>query len=134
MDNNSPDLPLKSGRCFIPRRSAKRKNKPYKLPDGKGLYLEVKPNDVKAWRYRFELREGGKVKESLFAVGDYVLALGRNAAGSPGAASLAAHGAGRGAANIGRRRGHAEPRDRVRDYGVALDCGSIAVARLGVSQ
>jgi hypothetical protein len=55
-------------------RNAKPKDKPYKLPDGKGLYLEVKPNGVKAWRYGFELREGGTVKESLFAVGDYVTA------------------------------------------------------------
>ena len=36
-------------------RNAKPKDKPYKLADGKGLYLEVKPNGVKAWRYRFEL-------------------------------------------------------------------------------
>lgn len=55
-------------------RNAKPKDKSYKLTDGKGLYLEVKPNGVKAWRYRFELREGEDVKESLFAVGDYVVA------------------------------------------------------------
>jgi hypothetical protein len=55
-------------------RNAKPKDKPYKLLDSKGLYLEVKPNGVKPWRYRFELREGGTFKESLFAVGDYVLA------------------------------------------------------------
>ena len=55
-------------------RNAKPKDKSYKLPDGKGLYLEVKPNGVKAWRYRFELRESGVIKESLFAVGDYVVA------------------------------------------------------------
>jgi len=55
-------------------RNAKPKDKPYKLTDGKGLYLEVKPNGVKAWRYRFELREGEAVKESLFAVGEYVVA------------------------------------------------------------
>jgi integrase len=55
-------------------RNAKPKEKPYKLTDGKGLYLEVKPNGVKAWRYRFELREGETVKESVFAVGDYVVA------------------------------------------------------------
>jgi hypothetical protein len=51
-------------------RNAKPKDKPHKLPDGKGPYLEVKPNGVKAWRYRFELREGETAKESLFAVGD----------------------------------------------------------------
>lgn len=55
-------------------RSAKPRDKSYKLVDGKGLFLEVKPNGVKAWRYRFELREGGVAKESMFAVGDYVVA------------------------------------------------------------
>jgi integrase len=55
-------------------RNAKAKEKPYKLPDGKGLYLEVKPNGAKAWRYRFELREGGNIKESVFAIGDYCAA------------------------------------------------------------
>lgn len=54
-------------------RNAKPKDKPYKLPDGKGLYLEVKPNGVKAWRYRFELREGIAIKESTFAIGEYAL-------------------------------------------------------------
>lgn len=53
-------------------RTAKPKDKPYKLSDGKGLYLEIKPNGVKAWRYRFELREGDVAKESVFAIGDYV--------------------------------------------------------------
>jgi len=55
-------------------RTAKPKDKPYKLSDGKGLYLEIKPNGVKAWRYRFELREGDVAKESIFAVGDYAVA------------------------------------------------------------
>lgn len=53
-------------------RTAKPQDKPYKLPDSHGLYLEVKPNGVKAWRYRFELREDGRVKESTFAIGTYV--------------------------------------------------------------
>lgn len=48
-------------------RNAKPKAISYKLTDGKGLYLEVKPNGVKAWRYRFELSG----KESVFAVGEY---------------------------------------------------------------
>lgn len=46
----------------------------YKLKDSNGLYLEIKPNGVKAWRYRFELREDGKIKESVFAIGDYTSA------------------------------------------------------------
>jgi integrase len=52
-------------------RNAKPKDKPYKLADDKGLYLEVKPTGVKAWRYRFELVKGGTRKESVFAIGDY---------------------------------------------------------------
>ena len=55
-------------------RTAKPKDKPYKLSDGKGLYLEIKPNGVKTWRYRFELREGDVAKESIFAIGDYAVA------------------------------------------------------------
>jgi integrase len=55
-------------------RTAKSKDKPYKLSDGKGLYLEIKPNGIKAWRYRFELREGETTKESMFAIGDYAIA------------------------------------------------------------
>lgn len=51
-------------------RTAKPKDKPYKLTDDKGLYLEVKPNGVKAWRYRFKLAS----KESVFAIGDYTSA------------------------------------------------------------
>jgi integrase len=51
-------------------RNAKATEKPYKLTDGKGLYLEVKPNGVKAWRYRFELN----AKESVFAIGEYIAA------------------------------------------------------------
>lgn len=48
-------------------RNARPQDKPYKLTDGKGLYLEVKPTGVKAWRYRFKLSD----KESVFAIGDY---------------------------------------------------------------
>jgi integrase len=55
-------------------RNAKPEDKPYKWPVGKGLYLEVKPNGVKAWRYRFELREGDTIKESVFAIGEYASA------------------------------------------------------------
>lgn len=55
-------------------RTARPKDKAYKLSDGKGLYLEVKPSGVKAWRYRFELAPGGERKESVFAIGDYAIA------------------------------------------------------------
>lgn len=36
-------------------RAAKPKEQLYRLNDLRGLYLEVKPNGVKAWRYRFKL-------------------------------------------------------------------------------
>jgi integrase len=48
-------------------RTAKAKEKAYKLADGKGLYLEVKPNGGKYWRFKF--RFGGK--EKLLAIGVY---------------------------------------------------------------
>ncbi|OFJ48629.1 integrase [Janthinobacterium lividum] len=48
-------------------RNAKPREKLYRLNDFKGLYLEIKPTGVKAWRYRFKLNS----KESLFALGDY---------------------------------------------------------------
>lgn len=55
-------------------RNAKAKDKPYKLADEKGLYLEVKPSGVKAWRYRFEIVRDGLRKESIFAIGEYASA------------------------------------------------------------
>ena len=55
-------------------RNAKPTDKPHKLTDGKGLYLEVKPNGVKAWRYRFKLPKAGEISESVFAIGDYAAA------------------------------------------------------------
>src|SRR5690242_10622568 len=48
-------------------RNVKPMDKPYKLTDGKGLYLEVRPNGSKLWRYRYRIAG----KENLFAVGDY---------------------------------------------------------------
>lgn len=58
-------------------RGAKPKNKLYRIKDANGLYLEIKSNGVKAWRYRFELVHEGKRKESMFAIGDYVYVSGR---------------------------------------------------------
>ena len=55
-------------------RTAKPKDKPYKLSDGQGLYLEVKPTGVKAWRYRFKLSNPDGFKESMFAIGEYAVA------------------------------------------------------------
>lgn len=58
-------------------RSAKPEEKLYRLKDGKGLYLEVKPSGVKAWRYRFELSQGEQRKESMFAIGEYAYVSGK---------------------------------------------------------
>lgn len=55
-------------------RSAKPKEKPYKLTDGKGLVLEVMPTGRKFWRYRFELEVGGVRKESRITLGELVSA------------------------------------------------------------
>lgn len=63
-------------------RSAKCKDKRYKLIDVNGLYLEVKPNGVNAWRYRFKLTKAGETKENLFAVGEYTAAPADRAPGS----------------------------------------------------
>lgn len=52
-------------------RTAKAQDKPYKLSDGKGIYLAVKPNGVKAWRYRFKRAREEAIKESVFAIGEY---------------------------------------------------------------
>jgi integrase len=48
-------------------KKAKAREKLYRISDFKGLYLEIKPNGVKAWRYRFKING----KESLFALGEY---------------------------------------------------------------
>ena len=48
-------------------RQSKATDKTMKLTDGNGLYLEVKPNGSKLWRYRYKIAG----KENLFAVGEY---------------------------------------------------------------
>ena len=48
-------------------QNAKSKEKPYKLTDGQGLYLEIMPNGAKYWRYKFRF---GK-KEKRLALGVY---------------------------------------------------------------
>ncbi len=41
-------------------KQAKQKEKPYKPPDGGGMYLEVMPNGSKYWRVKY--RYGAKEK------------------------------------------------------------------------
>lgn len=48
-------------------RNAKPKDKIYKLTDGGGLYLEVRTNSTKLWRYRYRI-DG---KENLYSIGAY---------------------------------------------------------------
>ncbi len=48
-------------------RTAKPKDKPYKLLDSEGLYLEVRPSGRKYWRYRFNIKQ----KEGVYTIGDY---------------------------------------------------------------
>lgn len=48
-------------------RNAKPSDKPVKLTDAGGLYLEVRPTGAKLWRYRYKIAG----KENLFAVGEY---------------------------------------------------------------
>jgi integrase len=48
-------------------RSAKPKEKPYKLADGQGLFLLVKPNGTRLWRLKYRI-DG---REKLLSVGMY---------------------------------------------------------------
>lgn len=48
-------------------RALKPKDKAYKLPDGGGLHLEVRPTGARLWRFRYRL--GGK--ENMYAIGAY---------------------------------------------------------------
>ncbi|MEO0034246.1 MAG: hypothetical protein RLZZ501_269 [Pseudomonadota bacterium] len=48
-------------------RKAKPAEKPYRLRDDRGLYLEVRPTGAKFWRWRFELAG----KESVYTIGEY---------------------------------------------------------------
>ncbi|MBB5446471.1 hypothetical protein HDG38_005106 [Paraburkholderia sp. WSM4177] len=60
-----PAVPLTD----IQIRKAKPSEKPYRLADGKGLYLEVMPNGSRYWRmkYRFD----GKEKRAAFGVSPF---------------------------------------------------------------
>ena len=48
-------------------RKVKPTEKPYKLADSGGLYLDVRPTGQRFWRYRFRI-DG---KESIFTIGEY---------------------------------------------------------------
>ncbi len=46
--------------------TAKPKDKPYKMADGGGMYLEVFPNGTKSWRMKYRI--AGKEKRVVFGV------------------------------------------------------------------
>src|SRR5699024_12844211 len=46
--------------------SAEPREKPYRMTDGQGLYLEVRPNGSKYWRYKY--RFNGKEKRLAIGV------------------------------------------------------------------
>lgn len=48
-------------------RNAKPADKPIKLADGAGLYLEVRKSGTKLWRYRYRIAGS----ENLYAIGEY---------------------------------------------------------------
>ena len=48
-------------------RSVKAQKTAFKLSDGRGLHLEVRPTGARLWRYRYRL--GGK--ENVYAIGSY---------------------------------------------------------------
>lgn len=48
-------------------RNAKPADKPQRLGDGAGLFLEVRPNGSKLWRYRYEIAG----RENMLALGEY---------------------------------------------------------------
>lgn len=56
-------MPLNDMLC----RTAKPKDKPYKLFDSEGLYLEVRPSGSKNWRLKYRIHQ----KEKRIAIGDY---------------------------------------------------------------
>ena len=52
-------------------RNAKPQDKPYKLSDGGGLYLLVKPNGARLWHFRYRVDEAGRKKEQIESIGRY---------------------------------------------------------------
>ena len=48
-------------------RTAKPQDKPYKVADGGGLHIEIRPTGAKLWRLRYRLAG----KENVFAIGAF---------------------------------------------------------------
>ena len=49
-------------------RQTKPGDKPIKLVDGKGLYLDVRPSGAKIWRYRYWITSD---KDGIYTIGEY---------------------------------------------------------------
>jgi len=62
-----PKNPARRGISDATLLAAKPKSTPYKVFVGNGLYLEVKPNGAKLWRWKYRLLG----KESRVALGSY---------------------------------------------------------------
>ena len=56
-------MKLNDKRC----KTAETKDKPYKIADGQGMYLDIRPNGAKYWRLRYRLHG----KQKLLALGVY---------------------------------------------------------------
>ena len=65
--SHAPKSPTRRGISDAALRAAKPTSKPYKLFAGNGLYLEVKPNGAKHWRWKYRLLG----KENRVALGSY---------------------------------------------------------------
>lgn len=59
-----PITPLTDSKC----EAAKAKDKPYKLADGQGLYLLVRPSGGKVWRMKYSRPSG---QENTLTIGEY---------------------------------------------------------------
>ncbi|PQO96758.1 integrase [Pseudomonas frederiksbergensis] len=58
-------------------KAAKPKEKPYKLTDGQGLYLDIKPTGSKLWRFKYRFADQEKTPLSLGAYPDLSLVKAR---------------------------------------------------------
>lgn len=52
-------------------RNCRPRPQPYKLSDGRGLFLHVQPSGSKLWRLRFWMARDGQRREKLLALGAY---------------------------------------------------------------
>lgn len=54
-------------------RNLKAKDKPYKVSDGHGLYIQITPTGSKYWRYKYRFQGEKKLEEKVLALGIYPL-------------------------------------------------------------